>query len=321
MWGRGLWGLILFALVLEGCLYYGPQGVAVRKPDSIPPGEIAYFDYTRENFHPKMEEPRSWGFYQVQRFQISLSLKTDIKQQHYNLFYYRPVGRGPFPAVVILPITRGDYYTQNFAIYLAERGYVCLRFESTRNFTDDAHKTLESAQQLLRHYVIDVRRSIDWLASRQEVDPQRIGIMGISLGAIVASLVMEVDNRVQAGVFLLGGGDVAGIIETSQEKSLIKFRQRVIEHEGLDPVTFKEAAARALKPVDPISYADRLDPNRVLMINGYFDQVIHRDYVRAFWETAGRPELVFIPTGHYSAGLLVAYARAKTAAHFNKLLR
>ncbi|NIM09589.1 MAG: hypothetical protein GTO53_10700, partial [Planctomycetales bacterium] len=66
------------------------------------------------------------------------------------------------------PITRGDYFTQNLSIYLAERGFAALRFESTRNFTDDSYKTLEGAERLIRHYAIDIRRSIDWLVSREE---------------------------------------------------------------------------------------------------------------------------------------------------------
>ncbi len=313
-------GILLAGMTLGGCFYYGPQGMALREADHLRFEKIKDFDYVREEVWPSLEQPMDWGLYQVQKFRLPTSLQTDLKQSEYHLYYYRPKGRGPFPGVVILPITRGDYYTQNFAIYLAERGYACLRFESTKNFTDDSYKTLESAERLLQHYVIDVRRVIDWLSAQKEVDAHRLGIMGISLGAIVASVVMEVDSRIQAGVFLLGGADLAGIIDTSEENSLIKFRRRVIEHEGLDTRQFRDVATRMLKPVDPLSYAYRLDPHRVLMINGYFDQVIRREYVRAFWEASSRPELVFIPTGHYSAGLLVAYARAKTVAHFQKIL-
>ena len=315
-------GIFLSGMILGGCLYYGPQGTALKQvAPSHPEGEVTYFNYVREDVWPSMEQPWDWGLYQVQKLRLPASLKTDLKQAEYNLFYYRPKGQGPFPGVVILPITRGDYYTQNFAVYLAERGYACLRFESTKNFTDDSYKTLESAERRLRHYVIDVRRGIDWLSTQKEVDPHRLGIMGISLGAIVASVVMEADSRIQAGVFLLGGADLAGIIDTSEENSLIKFRQRVMTHEGLGEQKFRDAAARMLKPVDPLSYAQRLNPHKILMINGYFDRVIRREYVKAFWEASGHPDLVFIPTGHYSAGFLVAYARAKMAAHFEQNLR
>jgi dienelactone hydrolase len=308
-------------MALGGCLYYGSRGTALRET-SYPRSEaVKDFEYVHEEDRILLDRPIDWGLYQVQKFRLPTSLQTDLRQSEYHLFYYRPKGQGPFPGVVILPITRGDYYTQNFAVYLAERGYACLRFESTKNFTDDSYKTLESAERLLRHYVIDVRRGIDWLSAQKEVDAHRLGIMGISLGAIVASVVMGVDARVQAGVFLLGGANLAGIIDTSEENSLIKFRRRVIEHEGLDAQQFKDAATRVLKPVDPMSYAHRLNPHRVLMINGYFDHVIHREYVKAFWEASSRPELVFIPTGHYSAGFLVAYARAKTFAHFERILR
>lgn len=307
-------------MILSACLHYGPQGRALKEADRLGPGDIAYFDYVHEKVTLELGKPRDWGLYQARTLYLPMSIKTGVKQEGYNLFYYLPKGQGPFPAVVILPITRGDYYTQNFAIYLAERGYACLRFESTKNFTDDSHKTLESAEQILKHYVIDVRRGIDWLIAQKEVDPHRLGIMGISLGALVASVVMEVDPRIKAGAFLLGGADLAGILDTSEENSLIKFRQRVINHEGLDPQKFRDTAARVLRTVDPLSYAAQLDSSRILMINGYFDQVIRREYATSFWEASGRPELVFIPTGHYSAGLLLAYARAKTVAHFQKSL-
>ena len=132
------WGILLTGGILGGCLYYGPQGTAFKKVVDYPRlEEVTYFDYTRAEMWPPPEEPWDWGLYQVQRLRLPTSLKIDLKQTEYTLYYYRPKGQGPFPSVIILPITRGDYYTQNFAIYLAERGYACLRFESTKNFTDD----------------------------------------------------------------------------------------------------------------------------------------------------------------------------------------
>jgi dienelactone hydrolase len=318
---RAFLGLFVTSILLAGCVYYGPKGSALKKEDGQTARPIAYFHYIRDDVFPHAGTPWNWGLYQVQPLRLPMSINTGIKQKDYHLFYYRPKGQGPFPAVVILPITRGDYFTQRFAVYLAERGYACLRFESTKNFTDDSHKTLQSAERLLKHYVIDVRRAVDWLLLQEEVDPNRLGIMGISLGAIVASVVMEADPRFKAGVFLLGGGDLAGIIDTSTENSLVKFRQRVLDHEGLDAEGFQEAAKDILRPVDPLTYASRLNSSKILMINGYFDEVIRREYVKAFWQSSGQPELVFIPTGHYSAGLLVTYARAKTEAHFNQHLR
>ncbi len=200
-------------------------------------------------------------------------------------------------------------------------GYAILRYESTKSFLDDPDQTLAGATQIIRHYIIDVRRGIDWLLSREEVNPNRLGMMGISLGAITASVVMEADARIKAGVLILGGGDLAGIIDRSKEVSLMKFRQRIMAREEIDANEFRKTAAEAFRPIDPLTYANRLDPTRILMINGYFDQVIHRSFVKTFWEAAGRPKLIFLPTGHYSAAFLHSYLRSKTSLHFQKHLR
>ena len=43
--------------------------------------------------------------------------------------------------------------------------------------------------------VMDIRRAATWLAAREEIDSERLGITGISLGGIVAALTAGVDTR------------------------------------------------------------------------------------------------------------------------------
>jgi hypothetical protein len=71
--------------------------------------------------------------------------------------------------------------------------------------------------------------------------------------------------------------------------------------------------------VDPLTYASRLDPNRTLMIEGYFDHVIKRRYAMALWKAAGKPSMVMLPTGHYSAALFFDYAQRLALVHFQKV--
>ncbi|HUU26432.1 MAG TPA: alpha/beta fold hydrolase [archaeon] len=46
--------------------------------------------------------------------------------------------------------------------------------------------------------VVDLRRGIDYLASRPEIDPQRIAIFGGSLGGWIGSILAAVDGRIKA---------------------------------------------------------------------------------------------------------------------------
>jgi hypothetical protein len=55
------------------------------------------------------------------------------------------------------------------------------------------------------------------------------------------------------------------------------------------------------------------------MINARFDRVIKRRYVEALWREYGQPELVWLPTGHYTAALFSPYARQKVLTHFRRV--
>jgi pimeloyl-ACP methyl ester carboxylesterase len=160
---------------------------------------------------------------------------------------------------------------------------------------------------------------LDWALTRQEIDPQRIALAGLSHGALVGSLVAAVDPRIRATALLLGGGDLAAIIRDSDQHSLERIRDSVMAGQGLTRESFYDTVAPTLEDVDPLTYAPLVSPRRVLMINARFDRVIPRPYVEALWRAFGRPELVWLPSGHYTAALFSSYARHKMAAHFARI--
>ena len=60
-------------------------------------------------------------------------------------------------------------------------------------------------------------RTTDLLASRPEIDADRIGITGISLGGIVAATAAGNEPRLQRAVFILSGGDLLPLINHAKE--------------------------------------------------------------------------------------------------------
>ena len=63
----------------------------------------------------------------------------------------------------------------------------------------------------------DARRTFDVLSSRSEVDPEKLGVTGISLGGIISATTAASDPRVQPAVLLLAGGDLPSIIHHGRE--------------------------------------------------------------------------------------------------------
>jgi hypothetical protein len=59
---------------------------------------------------------------------------------------------------------------------------------------------------LLGLMLFDISRSVDFLQSRPDVDPERIGVMGHSLGGILANFSLATEPRLAAGIASCGYG-------------------------------------------------------------------------------------------------------------------
>ena len=86
---------------------------------------------------------------------------------------------------------------------LAERGYLTMRFD----FRGCGESEGERGRILCLHQVADTSNAVSYLASRPDVDPRRIALVGSSFGAAVAIYAAGVDTRVAAVISSGGWGD------------------------------------------------------------------------------------------------------------------
>jgi len=154
----------------------------------------------------------------------------------------------------------------------------------------------------------DVSTVADWLQTRPDTDPQRLGVMGISLGAVIAHLAMGQDPRLNNGVAVEGGGDLPSLYEGSAEVALYGH----VLPELLTP----EARAR-LSLVDPAHYAGFNRPRHVLMIEGARDLYVPPRNAEYVWKALGRPHIVWTDTNHFSF-LLAGKSLSRTSAVYLK---
>ena len=154
-------------------------------------------------------------------------------------------------------------------------------------------KDLEVVAQAFEQSASDVRSVTDWLSARNGVDETRIGIAGISLGAIITHLAMGQDARLTAGVAILGGGNLPDIYTSTLTDRILNRRQFIAP-----------AAIEALRAVDPLTYANSNRPRQVLMIQAARDLVIPPRDAQQLWEALGRPPIQWVDTNH--PGLFLA---------------
>lgn len=221
------------------------------------------------------------------------------------------------PAIVILPIMGGKTYPleEIFATSFARAGYACI-IPHRPNIKDEI-KNLEDIDPLLQHSSYDVSRAIDWLETQPSIDSKRIGLFGISLGAIRGTLVMAMDKRIRAGVLGLGGGDLPYILTHSSEKRLVAARDKILARNNL---TLEEGEARLRESItyDPIALAPSVDPERVMMVIAAWDTVIPPKKSWELRRKLGNPEAIELWSGHYTSVIHIPYLRQACCRFFKK---
>ena len=165
-------------------------------------------------------------------------------------------------------------------------------------------RTEEEFQELLARMVerfidtvIDIRRLVDWAQTRPEVDPQRIALVGFSMSAIVGSVALANDPRIEAGVLVVGGADLHEVLAACNGR-IRRTRERLMARFGWSIEEFKANLETPLAAINPARFAGRLDPDRVLVIEAAEDTCIPAPARERFWNAMGRPERVSYQYDH-----------------------
>lgn len=284
-----------------------------------PPIEV--FEYDRTPIPIRMKFQEETDKYSIYLVKFDVKDFPELKNRYARVFYFvQKKRRENSPCLIVLPPTGGGMdIPKRFAEYFAEQGFTTLAFYRRERFFNP-EKTLEYNEHLFRQSVIDVRRAIDFLYTQPEVDTNKLGIMGASLGGIISSLATAADSRIKATAMLISGGNLPKILDRSNYSRIARFRDGLIRQYNISRSEISEFTEPYLKPIDPITYAKRIDPSKMLMINGYLDTIIPLSAARDTWVAFGKPEWRILLVSHYSSMLMVRYAQEKIFQHYQKVL-
>jgi dienelactone hydrolase len=234
--------------------------------------------------------------------------------------YFQPKREGKRPAVIVLHILGGDFpLSRLFCNRLAQQGVAALFVKMPyygprrapgvprRMISANPDETVEGMTQA----VLDIRRAVAWLGAREEVDPDQIGVFGISLGGITGALVATAEPRIQNVCLLLAGGDISRI-----KLAELKVRGELPKDFG-DPETYIKKWA----VIDPVTYAENARGKRILLLNADRDEIIPRACTESLHKAFGEPEIVWYAGGHYSVIRHLFSALNRVATFFSAVDR
>ena len=127
-------------------------------------------------------------------------------------------GAGDSPVIILTHGLRASKYDSDIllvAAILNEAGFNTLLFDQR----DHGMSTIEDGQISVgtKEYR-DLISSVDWLVDEQSINPNRIGVYGLSMGAGTAAIAFGLDERIRAVVLESGYSDLNVIVKEELER-------------------------------------------------------------------------------------------------------
>ncbi len=229
--------------------------------------------------------------------------------------YFRSRGPGAKKLVVVMPIWGTSTYppakvsagyarhsggdAQVIWIYGTTPLFPWIELRSAKTEQDFVALARRSAERYVTA-VTDMRRLLDWAATRKEIDSSRIAFVGFSMSALVTATLMGNDARVDAGVLMMGAADFADVFTACGDRAG-EVRNHVLHSFGWSLQQYHDFFAELFGPADPVRYPGRYDPDKILMIDAMYDDCMPQAARAALWNVTGHPERVTLLYKHRSS--------------------
>jgi hypothetical protein len=269
---------------------HGSDAAVVDGPPPIVSGDVE----TRERAHFVVR-------------QMSLPSTTDSSQS-IDFEYYDVEGDQRTPVVLILPVFNGQLAIPRFfARYFANQGWAAVVAVRGR----DPLEALAAPTATVQGNLQDYSRVIDWIEHEPELDASRLGVFGVSLGAMDAVMLTALDRRVNSLVIAMAGGDLSYLLANTNYRRVVRTMDDMAASLG---TTREEIGAMldAEIKLDPLALAPYVDAERVLMIITRTDAIIPFEAQQQLRTSMGSPETLYLVTGHRTS--VVYFPKVRSAA-------
>lgn len=211
-----------------------------------------------------------------------------------------PPGKGKFAAVIFMHMRPGSRTVfLDEALTYARMGVVSLLIdapfsragESKRDF-DPAVTHPEIDRDIYIQTVVDLRRGVDLLVSRHDIDRKRIGFVGHSFGAHTGVLLASVEKRIKAYVIMAGAPSLTEFLRTSMVPGIVEVRNTLTKSQ-------QENYFSILATVDPINYVSHIAPSALLFQFGKRDTYPTEESATRYSQAASSPKFIeWYDAGH-----------------------
>ena len=189
---------------------------------------------------------------------------------------------------------RSEFLAEGLAA--ARAGAVCLMIDAPYHRDEFQGPTgmgnPDGERALFVQLVIDLRRGLDLLVARPDVDAARLGYVGHSLGATWGGALVGVDHRLRAAVLMGGLPSLTDPTRSYTDEFWAIFREQY----GEEKIRAYQAV---IGPIDPEHFVSHAAPTRLLFQFARRDRFISDAAAKAYAAAASAPkEVRWYFTGH-----------------------
>jgi len=299
---------LLWVLALLACGSCAPVGSSrpYAGPKEMPAAVLAYYDYPKRPIEATVKTKAQKKRYDILQIEFPSALNV-FGDENIKIDYYAPKEPGRRPTVLMLPIAGGiDFSVESFARFFVAHGINCALVHN-RKVKIEETTSAEQVEAYFRQTVLDNRQVLDYLVTRPDVDPNRLGCLGLSLGGIKTSLIAAVDRRIRCAVLGLAGGSMADIALHSKEKGLEDYVRELLAM-GVEPELIYGELKEKVQ-TDPLRLGPYLDARTTLLFLAGFDRVVPTWTGKQLREAIGGPKTIYLLAGHYTSFLYLPYAQ------------
>jgi dienelactone hydrolase len=285
-------GVALVVAALAGC--------GSDEKSSVP----SQFTYDDSRSLDAQIKPTSFSTNEVRVDDVSFTGPGDT---FVNAYLLTPLGsEGRHPAVIYAHGAGGDRQELlDEALQMAGKGTVTLALDMI--YSSERAKQLPEGMEGARanskleaEAVKEVRRAVDFLQSRDDVDGDEIGYVGWSQGARMGALTSGIEHRIKAFDLIAGGA------------------APVSEYVKYAPTDLQDELETLLEKTDPIHFVGLATPSELLFQDGREDEVVPEAALKALAQAGSEPKDVrWYDAGHVPSEKMWADSRSWLSDHLD----
>ena len=227
---------------------------------------------------------------------------------------YFPRGQSSAPLILFLHGYKGSKEdATTLARFMCPQGVAIMAIDAMRHGERGGGDAavlpvdLEQVGQNMIATIIDNRRALDYAATRDDVESDRILLVGVSMGGIFGSILTAVEPRIDGAALLVAGGRWDMLFQHSQHEVVQQCHDAGVKVQMLK---------QHLAAVEPVNFAAHIAPRPLFMANGRQDRIIVPPSAQALYGAARQPkEIHWYDAGHIGTVIQAALEMQTWLSH------